>query len=137
MSEKYEREIDELLRRLERRLDQPPHVRIARRLGHFFSWLQRTYRSYRMRPKVEQLMMASILLFLLSYLFSFIYRPLASFATLLSVALFIMAIATSLSRGPGRFGSVEKRWRGQIIDYRPRSPSLWWRIRRWWNRLWR
>ncbi len=137
MSEKYEREIDELLRRLERRLDQPLHVRIARSLGRFFSWLQRAYRSYRMRSKVEQLMMASILLFLLSYLLAFINRPLASLATLLSVALFIMAIATSLSRGPGRFGSVEKRWRGQIIDYRPRSASIWWRLRQWWRRLWR
>ncbi|MDE3095415.1 MAG: hypothetical protein KGK07_05355 [Chloroflexota bacterium] len=88
------------------------------------------------RVTLGQLMLAGFALTILSYLFS---SPLGAASTWLIVLGLLMAGAAfvlSIARGGGSRtlgGSVEKRWRGQVIRYST-GPSAMDRIRDWFRR---
>jgi hypothetical protein len=82
------------------------------------------------------LMAAMIVLALGGALLHRIYPPFGVIAAILSVACLLLAIGLPIfSR---RYGTTERRWRGNIIDYEPyrirRSGSswqyIWWRIKK-------
>ncbi|HYU17109.1 MAG TPA: hypothetical protein VEQ11_00240 [Chloroflexota bacterium] len=137
MSERWEQEIDELLRRKEARLRREPvSRRFARRSAPFATGVSGALRSFLRRQPVEQFMIASIFLVAVTFLLQMLrVAPLIAYwAGILSLLFFVLAIALSVAghRGLGSRGS--KRWRDREIDYGSPYPSLWESLRLWWRR---
>ncbi|MCC6174359.1 MAG: hypothetical protein IT305_03555 [Chloroflexi bacterium] len=137
MSERWEREIDELLRRREAKLRREPiSRRVARKSAPFTSGLAGALRAFLRRPPVEQFMIASIFLVAVTMLFQMlpISPTLARWAGLLSLLFFILALVLSIAshRGFGPRGT--KRWRDREVTYGSSHPSLWDNLRVWWRR---
>jgi hypothetical protein len=128
MNERWEREIDELLRRKEGRLrGEPVSRRFARKSAPFTVGASGVLRSFLRRPPVEQFMIASILLVALSFILQALrLAPLISYwAGVLSLLFFVLALTLSIAghRGVGRTGA--KRWRDREIQYSSPYPSIW------------
>ncbi len=137
MPEQWEREIDDLLRRREGRLrGEPVSRRFARRGAPFASGLSGVLRSVLRRPPVEQFMIASIFLLVVSYPLQMlrIAPTLAYWAGVLSVLLFVLAIALSVAGHRRLDGRDSKRWRDRDISYGSTSPSMWSSLRSWFRR---
>jgi hypothetical protein len=147
MPERWEQEIDELLRRREAKLRREPvSRRVVRRSAPMMSGMNGAFRVFLRWTPVEQFMFASIFLVAIAFLVTIIpgMGEIARWASLLSILFFVLAIALSVAgrRGfgpPGSSGS-NKNWRGQSIGYgSPYSsgsqhPSLWDSLRTWWRR---
>jgi hypothetical protein len=137
MSERWEREIDELLRRKEGRLrGEPVSRRFARRSAPFTSGLSGVFRSFLRRQPVEQFMIASIFLVALTFFLQmFRLLPTVSYWTgILSLLFFVLALALSVAGRRGFGPRASKRWREQEIEYSSAHPSLWDNLRHWWRR---
>ena len=141
MSEKWEREIDELLRRREAKLRREPvSRRFARRSAPFRSNASGVFRSVLRRPPAEQFMIASIFLVAVAFAMSIIPSAagIARWASLLSLLFFVLGLALSVMgrRGPGGQAS-SKRWRDRDVSYGGSSggsPTVWEQLRTWWRR---
>ena len=140
MSEKWEREIDELLRRREAKLRREPvGRRFARRSAPFRSSASGVARSILRRTPVEQFMIASIFLVAVAFLMNFLnFLPgaatIAQWASLLSLLLFVLAIALSVMGRRGSSNSSGKRWRDRDVSYGSSHPTVWDQLRHWWRR---
>ena len=140
MPERWEREIDELLRRREAKLRREPvSRRVVRRSAPMMSGLSGAFRTFLRWTPVEQFMFASIFLVAASFIFSMLGTGvIAQWASLLSILFFVLAIALSVAgrRGGGPPGA--KRWRDRDVgygsQYGPSPPSLWDNLRTWWRR---
>src|SRR5215207_9077057 len=142
MSERWEREIDELLRRREAKLRREPvSRRFARRSAPFRSSMSGIGRSFLRRTPVEQFMIASIFLVAVAFLLSIIPSAagMARWASLLSLLFFVLALALSMMGRRGFGGQQQtKRWRERDVgygsSYEPTHPSVWESLRVWWRR---
>ena len=143
MSEKWEREIDELLRRREAKLRREPvSRRFARRSAPVRTSMSGVGRSILRRPPAEQFMIASIFLVAVAFLMSIIPSAagIARWASLLSLLFFVLGLALSVMgrRSPGQSGG--KRWRDRDVSYGGSSssssggPTVWEQLRHWWRR---
>jgi len=135
---RYEREIDEILRRFER---QPPRRPRGNPLVPLLDALATAWRRLnsitRARTTAEQLIVWSLGLVLLTFVLGYISPRLAYYASILSVLMFVAAIVLSIS-GRGGSSSRQKRWRGKVIDLPPSNrislSGLAWRLRQWLRR---
>jgi hypothetical protein len=143
MSEKWEREIDELLRRREAKLRREPvSRRFARRSAPFRTSASGVARSILRRPPAEQFMIASIFLVAVAFLMSIMpgAAGLARWASLLSLLFFVLGLALSVMgrRSPGGQSGGAKRWRDRDVSYGGSSssgdPTVWQQLRHWWRR---
>src|SRR5581483_6599017 len=144
VSERYQREIEELLRRLDGRpRPEPLSRRLSRRTAGFRSGFQSALRSFLRRPPVEQFMIASIALVLVSLILGLpMFGALATVAywtSILGLLFFVLAIGLSIanrrpSSSGGCGGGGDRYWRGQVIEYRPRNEGFFGRLRRWFRR---
>ena len=138
-NDRLEREIEEILGKIEQFPDQQARARRARRrsasriTSTIAGWQQRIAREVS-RISVSQVMLLSFLMIL----FAFFFRgrglpsPVATWILLGGVILFVSAFAVMLLFRPGGGGRrVEQRWRGRTIQYEA-GPTLGQRIRRWW-----
>ena len=141
MPERWEREIDELVRRREAKLRREPVSRkVERRSAPMMSGLSGLLRTILRWSPVEQFMFASIFLVAASFLLSVTpgMSGVAQWASLLSILFFVLAIALSVAgrRGGGAPGT--KRWRDRDVghgsQYGSPPPSLWDSLRTWWRR---
>lgn len=139
MSERYEREIDEILRKFDgqlssppRRIGQPVHRRqtpLTRGRAAQALW---TLYSLRWRWGADQVMLAGYALALASFLlirvFPVLLVPLGWTV--------VMLLAGGYLAGYRRGGSLpERRWRGRPMQYdRPRLSAWWESLRRRWPR---
>lgn len=129
MGDRLEREIEEILRKLDssssrrspgtslRSMLQRWHVGFRRRLG----WLRITPTS---------VMVMSLVLFGLSVFLGVALRQLAFYIALLAIVLFFTAVVMSARQG-GRT-SEERRWRGRLVDLPGDNP--WSALQDWWLR---
>jgi hypothetical protein len=137
MSSRYEREIEELLRRMDgRRRSESFYVRWRRRSLRLEAWLERVWRSFLRRTPIEQFMIASVVLTLLAYILSVFSPRAAFFAGIIAVVLFVLALTMSIASHRGGGFGAERRWRGRPIDLPSASGPVywWWQLRRWWRR---
>lgn len=141
MPERWEREIDELVRRREAKLRREPVGRkVVRRSAPMMSGLSGAFRTFLRWTPIEQFMFASIFLVAASFLLSVTpgMSGVAQWASLLSILFFVLAIALSLAgrRGGGAPGT--KRWRDRDVGYGSHygspPPTLWDSLRTWWRR---
>lgn len=136
-NDRLEREIEEILGKIEQFPDKGARARRARQrnAGRVTSavsaWQQGLARQLS-RISVSQLMLASFLMILFAFFFRgrFLPGPLASWILIAGVILFVSAFAVMMF-GKSRSRTVEQRWRGRTIEYRT-GPTLSSRLRRWW-----
>ena len=134
MSEKYEREIEELMHRLEGRMRREPlSRRMSRRFRPYSSGFRSAFAGFLRRPPTEQFMMAGMGLVLVSLVLSVLSLQMwAGWVSILSVVFFVAGLALALThrQSPG----YQQRWRGQEINYRANGPNLWTSLRTWLRR---
>ena len=109
MPQKYEREIDEILRRFD---DWPPRRPRRRRAMSIGAWRSRLP-SVHLRMSPTMLFVACIALALLGYLIRPIVPSLAMPLSLLGLAAFIGALVLSLTRSRSQRPSM---WRGRPLQ---------------------
>lgn len=133
MSQRYEREIEELLRRMDGRIKpEPLSSRVRRRVERVELALLRAWRAFLRRSPIEQFMIASVVLAVLSYVLQLVSPRAAFYTGIISVVLFVLALTISIaSHRGGGFGG-ERRWRGRPIDLPPSGTDWWSQVRRWW-----
>jgi hypothetical protein len=140
MPERWEQEIDELLQRREAKLRREPVTRrVRRRSAPMMSGLSEAFRSFLRRTPVEQFMIASLALVAVAFLFNIFPSTLvlARWASLLSILLFVLAIALSVAGRRGQGPPGAKRWRDRDVGYGSNygnQPTLWDSLRTWWRR---
>ena len=135
MSDRYQREIDELLHRLEGRLRREPFSsRMSRRLRPYSTGFRGAFAAFLRRPPAEQFMIAAMTLVVISFvLSSFLGQAkLAFYLSVLSLLLFVLGIGMSIAgrQSPG----YRKRWRGRELEYETYGPSIWSHLRNWLRR---
>ena len=144
MPSRYEREIEELLRKIE---GLPPKKSWSERIQEKLTARVEGYRSNlsrQLRTLTLGKMMAGALVLLLLAFWLRSHQGLATILLLSSVGLFAYAYLSSFSRR--RYPRVEKRWRGNLIEL-PRRTSypwtslvrkwrFWWATRQWRGRRW-
>ena len=133
MSNKFDREIDELLAKFG---NYAPRDTLSRRIG----WIAR-YWHYRWQESIrgigklwiapEKLMLSSLVIILASYVLRFALPGIARYAGVLGVILFFTSFFLAISGG-GRSSRQQMRWRGQPIDL-PKNRALW--LPQWLRRL--
>ncbi|MCC7103763.1 MAG: hypothetical protein IT307_01355 [Chloroflexi bacterium] len=132
MADRYEREIDELLSRLEGRpRKEPLSRRIGRRVRPYSSGFQSGLRAFLRRPPSEQFMIAALVMVIAAVILGYFAPRIAGYVSALSILCFVVALGLSIAgrRSPG----YQKKWRGKIVDY-PAGPSIWNSLRKWFRR---
>lgn len=135
MNDRYEREIEELLHSIEGRMRREPLSRkLARRFRPYSLGLRSTFAAFLRRPPTERFVISALALVIVSFLLNmFGLGRWAFLAVVLSIGLFVLALALSLA-GHSLPGQEKKKWRGREIEYEPYGPSIWTRLRGWWLR---
>lgn len=137
MAERWEREIDDLLRRKEGRLrGEPISRRFARRSAPLTGGASGAFRSFLRRPTVEQFMIAAVVLVALAFLLQIlrIAPAIAYWAGILSFLFFVLALGLSVAGHRGHGPRAAKRWRDRDVEYGTPYPSLLRNLRHWLRR---
>ncbi|MCK9486884.1 MAG: hypothetical protein M0R73_09365 [Dehalococcoidia bacterium] len=141
-NDRLEREIEEILGKIEQFPDQQSRMRRARQrktnrvTNTIAGWQQGVARQVG-RVSVSQIMLLSFLMILFAFFFRGRGLPafLSSWILVAGVVLFVSAFAVLLlarGRTGGGGRTVEQRWRGRSIQYQA-GPTLSDRVRRWWT----
>lgn len=117
---RFEKEIEELLARLG---DWSPKDKPRGRFGDTLrQWIYRwqygwqyALSKFRWSVPPEQLMLISILLILAAYFSRFVFPVVARYVAVLGFILFFTSFLFSFGLGQRR----DRRWRGQVVNYRP------------------
>ena len=129
MSDKYKKEIEEILKQAEEVMPKDrasPSAQQAEASGGFFNQLGGFSRGRGLKISPSRLMLTSFGLLLLALVLGLIGPGnVAIFVVVAGLVLFVIAYALFFVR-PG--SSYEKRWRGRVIEDRP---ILWDRFKRW------
>lgn len=137
MATEFEREIEEILRKLG---DTPPKQSWGARLLNalrarwdgFISWLQ----SLPQGIAPDQLMITAILFIVAAWILRFAFPPAMPWVGLAGIGMFVAAYFLSFRRFFGG-RSQQVRWRGQVINMRQGQPSLADRLIYWLRRRFR
>jgi len=137
MADKFEREIDEILSKLDKFPKQSPLQRLQNRIGRLVSGMQRGLALRLARLSVSQIMLAGIGLILFAYFFRSALPGVWYYLVVLGLILFFTSFVLSFfgfssgSSGRGR----QVYWRGQPAqNYYGVEPTVFTRVRDWWRR---
>lgn len=131
MSTQYEKEIEELLKKLgdigpkESWFQKAQRVATARWNGFW-----RGVRDLPYTLPADQLMLTAIFLIVASYFLRFAFRPLALIVGAAGLFMFFAAFAMSFRYFFGA-GNRDIRWRGQVVDMRYSQLSPFLRLKNW------
>jgi hypothetical protein len=139
MSDRLEREIEEILDKIEH--FPTPESRRARarkryfrQLGASISERQRAFASQLGRISISQVMLISFLMILGSLFFRRVIPVATPWLLYAGIILFVTSFAILMfSRGSRSTGGSQQRWRGREIDTGYHQPSPLLRLRRWWS----
>ena len=131
MPDNLEREVEEILRKLDKFVpEEGPLTRTRRRLGQAVAESIHAMAVRLSRIALGQLMLASLVLVLVAFFFFRGASPaLARWLIIGGLVLFLTAFVLSVLGGRSRY---ERRWRGQLVDLS--EPSLGARLRNWLQR---
>ena len=130
MSNNLEREVEEILRKLDRFVpEEGPLPRARRRMAGAASGILHAVLARLSSVSLGQVMLASLVLVLLAFFFRSASPALARWVVIGGLILFLTAFALSLLSGHSRH---ERRWRGEVIDLS--EPGLGARLRNWLQR---
>lgn len=127
MPEKYRREIEEILQKLEE-APVPQRHRMRRRLSSLVRPLEWLFRKKYWRPSPGRVMLVSLVLLVTALAFQAagVFARAVMPMIWVAVALFVVSYALMFIRPPGKY---EKRWRGSRVE--DQSPAWKERLRRW------
>lgn len=129
MPSRVEREIDEILRRLEPSLPREPRLRRLRRAaGRALRGPRNALSGAFRRFTAGNVMLLAFALIIGSLVASRMWDDAGRLMLIAGVALFALALVASFA---GRKTAPERRWRGQVIQYG--EPTLADRLRSWWR----
>lgn len=129
MPSRVEREIDEILQRIDTSLPREPWPRRLRRtLAGAASAARDAARVAVRNFTPGSAMLVAFALIIASLFVSRAWSDAGRFVLLAGVALFVLALVASFA---GRRGEPERRWRGRVIRYD--EPTLAERVRNWWR----
>jgi len=139
MSDRLEREIEEILDKIEH--FPTPESRRARarkryfrRLGASIGERQRAFASQLGRISISQVLLISFLMILGSLFLRRALGPATTWILVAGVILFVTSFAILVfSRGSGAGSTSDQRWRGREIKSGYPQPSPLDRLRRWWE----
>ena len=129
MSDKYQKEIEEILKQAEEILPKEgstPRSKEPKSSGGSSNLVRRLSGGRRLKISAGKLMLASIALLLLALILGAATNVSVVFLVGAGLVLFVIAYALFFVR-PGA-SSYEKRWRGRVIEDRP---TIWERVKRW------
>jgi hypothetical protein len=135
--DRYQREIDELLKRLERQHQEPLIFRLRRRASPWQSMWRRGYQLVGGHSAVERLVLIAVVFLGLTLLLGLFDSRLALTSAVLSVAALMAALVVSIGEGATGNRPAPRHERGlyphpgSALDW----GSLSWRLRRWWRRF--
>ena len=130
MPDKIEREVEEILRKLDRFVPEEGRLaRTRRRLVQAVSDFSHALMVRLSRVSLGHLMLVSLVLVVLAFFFRSASPTLARWVIIGGLILFFGAFVLSLLGGRSQY---ERRWRGQVIDLS--EPSLGSRLRNWFQR---
>jgi hypothetical protein len=135
--DRYQREIDELLKRLERQHQEPLIFRLRRRASPWQSIWRRGYQLVGGHSAIERLLLLAVGLLGVTVLLGSFAPRLVMPVGFLAVACLLAAMVVSIDEGRSGNRSSPPGHRGYMP---PSSPALdWsalgWRLRQWWRRL--
>lgn len=140
MTQKYEREIEEILRGLDEFVPEEPIARrIQGRVNGWYApyalWLRGLQSNWRRYLTVQWLMVASISLIMLGFLLRMFSLRLASYANTLGFLLFVAVLVVAVLH----IGGARRRriWRGQELNVSHYEAGWWRALQRRWRRWWR
>ena len=137
MADKFEREIDEILSKLEKFPKQSPLQRAQNRLGRRASGMHRAFALRLARLSVSQIMLTGIGLILFAYFFRSVLPGIWYYLVILGLILFFTSFVLSFfGFSSGRSGRGRQvYWRGQPAqNYYSSEPAVFIRLRDWWRR---
>jgi len=128
--DKIEREVEEILRKLDKFVPEEGRLaRARRRFGQATSDFLHALAVRSSRVSLGHVMLVSLLLVVVAFLFRSASPTLARWIIIGGLVLFFSSFVLSLLGGRSRY---ERRWRGQVIDLS--EPSLGSRLRHWFQR---
>jgi hypothetical protein len=120
MPQKYEQEIDEILRRMEPRLSR---VTLRRRFSSRVAIIANAVLGRLViRPTPTGLLLAGLVFAFLGYILRGFVVGIGTPLVVVAIALFVSALVLSVSRSRRRPAAG---WRGRRIDYRTSEPLIW------------
>ncbi|MDP2326765.1 MAG: hypothetical protein Q8M79_01605 [Dehalococcoidia bacterium] len=136
-NERLEREIEEILGKIENFPEPQARARRARkrrfvRVSEAFRQRQRQVAQQLSRIAVSQIMLASFVLILFSFFFRRANPVLMNWVMYAGIILFVSSFAIVMFSGRRGGSTVRQNWRGRPTEYRT-TPSLADRVRRWWQ----
>lgn len=137
MPDKFEREIDEILSKLDKFPKQSPLQRVQNRLGRRVSGMQRALALRLARLSVSQIMLAGIGLILFAYFFRSALPGIWYYVVVFGLILFFTSFVLSFFgfSGGGSGHGRQVYWRGQPAQsYYSAGPTVFTRLRDWWRR---
>jgi hypothetical protein len=135
MPDKFEREIEDILNKLDRFPRQRPTDRARSAVTRRISAFQRRVAARVSRISVSQIMLTGIVLILVGYFLRSVLLGLWYYLIILGLILFFSAFVLSFA-GAGRGGGGRQvYWRGRPAQsYYSGGPTIAARLREWWRR---
>jgi len=136
MPDKFEREIDDILSKLDKFPQQGPSERARKAVSGRVSAFQRRVALRIARLSVGQIMLTGIVMILVGYFFRAGLPEIWYYVVILGLILFFTSFALSFFGGAGRArGGGQVYWRGRPAQsYYSSGPILGRRLRDWWRR---
>jgi hypothetical protein len=130
VSDKIEREVEEILRRLDKFVPEEGRLaRTRRRFGQATSEFLHALAARFSRISLGHVMLVSLLLVVVAFFFRSSSPTLARWVIIGGLIFFLSSFVLSLLGGRSRY---ERRWRGRVIDLS--EPGLGGRLRNWFQR---
>jgi hypothetical protein len=135
MPDKFEREIEDILNRLDNFPEQGPSDRARKAVSNRVGAFQRRLALRLARLSVGQIMLGGIVMILVGYFFRALIPEIWYYVVILGLILFFTSFALSLF-GAGRgHANSQTYWRGKPVQsYYASGPDFARRIREWWRR---
>jgi len=134
MPDKFEREIDEILKKVDDFPRRPVPLRRGNGFARRFAAAQRSFAVRIARISVGQVMLVAMALMVCSYLFRSAFPSIWEYGLVLGLILFFTAFVLSLRSSSGTHGS-EPYFRGRPRSYYDAGqPTVFARVRDWWQR---
>jgi hypothetical protein len=137
MADKFEREIDEILSKLDTFPKQGPLQRAQNRVGKRVGGMQRTLAVRLSRLSVSQIMLTGIAVILFAYFFRAALPGIWYYLVVFGLILFFTSFVLSFFgfSGPRSSRGRQVYWRGQPAQsYYSSEPTVFTRLRDWWRR---
>jgi hypothetical protein len=134
MPDKFEREIEDILNKLDKFPSRGPSYRARQAVTRRIQFGQRAVAQRLTRLSVGQIMLTGIALILVGFFFRAALPGIWSYLVIFGLILFFTSFVISFFGGGRSAGSGRIYWRGRPASYYSSGPSIASLFREWWRR---